>query len=247
MRILPTSLLAGMILLAVPGATWAGWEEGHAAFARRDYSSALREWMPLAESGHVEAQLNIAFMYNQGLGVPVDHGVARRWYHRAAEQGLAEAQAQLGVVYSQGLGVAPNYDEAVKWSTKAAEQGHPQGQFNLGAFYATGLGVPRDYKRAAFWTRKAAEQGDAASQVNLAMLYSEGLGVPRNDVEALMWLLLAPLQLADPAIAMPARGAPDIAAGARAARDALTSRMSPAQIAEAHRRAREWKPKSGPK
>lgn len=117
MRILPTSLLAGMILLAVPGATWAGWEEGHAAFARRDYSSALREWMPLAESGHVEAQLNIAFMYNQGLGVPVDHGVARRWYHRAAEQGLAEAQAQLGVVYSQGLGVAPNYDEAVKWST----------------------------------------------------------------------------------------------------------------------------------
>lgn len=240
-------VLATIVLLVLASSALAGWQEGHAAFARRDYALALREWLPLARGGHAEAQLNVAFMYHQGLGVPVDHIVAAQWYLKAAEQGLAEAQAQLAVVYSQGLGVARNYAEAFKWSAKAAEQGHPQGQFNLGAFYANGLGVPRDYTKAAFWTRNAAEQGDAASQFNLAVLYAEGLGVPRDDVEALMWLLLAPLQFKDPAISMPARGAPDIASQAEAARDSLAARMSPAQIAEAQRRAREWKPKPGPK
>lgn len=248
MRILRRCLLAAaMILVSLAGPSSAGWQEGHAAYARRDYASALREWLPLAEGGHAEAQLNIAFMHNQGFGVPVNDAIAYRWYLRAAEQGLAEAQAQLAVVYLQGLGVAQDYAEAFKWSVKAAEQGHPQGQFNLGSIYAAGLGVPVDYKQAAFWSRKASEQGDAAAQVNLAVLYSEGRGVPRDDVEALMWLLLAPRQVKDPAISLPALGAPDIASLARAGRGHLSRRMTPAQIAEAQRRARAWKAKPGQK
>ena len=103
--------------------------------------------------------------------------------------------------------------------------------------------MPRDYTKAAFWTRKAAEQGDAASQFNLAVLYSKGPGVPRDDVEALKWLLLAPRQFEDPAIRMPARGAPDIASRGEAARKSLAARMTPAQIAEAQKRAQEWQPK----
>src|SRR5712691_2337073 len=74
-------------LLAVAPFACAGWEEGQAAFARRDYALALREFLPLAKGGHAEAQLNVAFMYNQGLGVPVDHVVAAQWYLKAAEQG----------------------------------------------------------------------------------------------------------------------------------------------------------------
>jgi TPR repeat protein len=73
-------------LLAVPSLVHAGWEEGDAAFARGDYALALREFLPLAEAGDAEAQLNVAFFYNQGLGVPVNHGVALQWYRKAAEQ-----------------------------------------------------------------------------------------------------------------------------------------------------------------
>src|SRR3990172_4969563 len=105
----PRILLALLCLLAVAPSAHAGWEEGGAAFARGDYALALREFLALAKEGNAEAQLNVAFFYNQGLGVPVDHGVAAQWYRKAAEQGLAEAQAQLAVVYSQGLGVARNY------------------------------------------------------------------------------------------------------------------------------------------
>ena len=53
-----------------------------------------------------EAQAALGDMYRRGLGVPVDHDVARRWYLLAAEQGLAAAEFALGDVHYQGLGVA---------------------------------------------------------------------------------------------------------------------------------------------
>lgn len=237
-----TSLLASRVLLvaialsfAVPRLSGAGWEEGRAAFARKDYASAIREWLPLAREGHAESQLNLAFLYNQGLGVPVDHVKAAMWYLKAAEQGLAEAQAALATLYIHGLGVPQDYAEAYKWAQLAAVQGHPHGQFNLGAMYVSGFGVQRDYTKAASWFRKAAEQGDAAGQVNLGLLYAQGVGVPRDDVEALKWVLLAPRQTIDPAV-----GAPDIVALTREMDELLRKRMSPAQIAEAEKRAREW-------
>ncbi len=70
---------------------WADFEAGHDAFYRGDYAAALKEWKPLAEGGHPEAQLNLASMYAQGIGVSQDYTEAVKWYRRAAEQGLAEA------------------------------------------------------------------------------------------------------------------------------------------------------------
>ena len=64
--------------------------------------------------GHLEAQLNLGFMYNQGLGVPQDNIEAAKWYRQAAEQGLAEAQAELGTLYFHGLGVPQDFFEAEK-------------------------------------------------------------------------------------------------------------------------------------
>ncbi len=243
MRLRIVRLIAALAVVLLPFTAHAGWKEGHAAFAKRDYATAMREWLPLAREGDAEAQLNVAFMYNQGLGVPIDPVIAAEWYLRAAEQGLAEAQAQLAVAYIHGSGVQQNYAEALKWSQRAADKGHPQGQFNLGTIYLLGLGVPKDYAKAASLLLKAADQGDSAAQINLAVMYAEGLGVPKDYVEALKWLLLAPRQINDPAVSMPARGAPDISTAAKEGRDALKARMSKAQITEAEQRAREWKPR----
>ena len=52
-----------------------------------DYETALREFRPLAEQGHAEAQLNLGIMYSLGLGVPKDHVQAYVWYTLAASQG----------------------------------------------------------------------------------------------------------------------------------------------------------------
>ncbi len=94
--------------------------------------------------------------------------------------------------------------------------------------------MTQDYAEAAKWFRKAAEQGSPPAQAGLGIMYNDGLGVPQDYVQAYMWLNLAA-----------ARGGGDYAK----VRDIVAERMTPAQIAEAQRLAREWKPlsRTGPR
>ena len=109
-----------------------------------------------------------------------------------------------------------------------AEQGDAKAQFSFGLLYENGDGVPRDYTKARQWYEKAAAQGDAKAQLYLGMQSSFGQGVPMDLVEAYMWYSLA---------------AGNGNAHAPGYRNDLSRQMTPAQIAEAQKRAREWKPK----
>jgi uncharacterized protein len=94
--------------------------------------------------------------------------------------------------------------------------------------YAKGRGVSQSDTEAVKWYRRAADQGEAWGQTNLGVIYARGQGVARDYISAYMWFDLSAAQ------------------GDRAAasnRDAAARRMTPAQIAEAQKLAREWKPK----
>ena len=71
----------------------ADFQKGAAAAQRGDYSTALREWKPLAEQGNADAQNNLGLMYREGQGVPQDYKTAVKWYQRAAEQGDAGSRS----------------------------------------------------------------------------------------------------------------------------------------------------------
>ena len=58
-------------------------------------------------------------MFDNGEGVPQDHGKAVHWWLRAAMQGNASAQYNLALAYRQGSGVAQDYVEAYKWAAIA--------------------------------------------------------------------------------------------------------------------------------
>ena len=97
-------------------------------------------------------------------------------------------------------------------------------QSKLGEMYAKGQGVPQDYAQAALWYRKAADQGDTDAQSKLGEMYAKGQGVPQDYAQAHMWLNLAATKLPD----------------AADARDEVAAKITPGQIAEAQRMAREW-------
>ncbi len=161
-----------------------------------------------------------------------DYAEAVRLSRRAAEQGHIGAHAFLGAMYSEGVGVPQDHAEAVKWFRKAAEQGLADAQGNLGYMYHNGLGVPQDHAEAARWYRKAAEQGFAVVQLSLGLMYVKGQGVPQDYVLAHMWLNLAASRLTT--------GDRDRAVKSR---DDVAKLMTPAQISEAQKLAREWRPK----
>ena len=239
-------------------------EDGIEAYEREDYAAALRVWRPLADQalvpaqfnlglmnsngqgvaqdyseaakwyrkaavqGHTEAQALLAYMYNNGQGVTQDYAEAVKWYLKAAQRSHAAAQSNLGVMYHYGRGVTQDYAEAMIWYRRAAEQGVAPAQYNVGVMYANGQGVAQDYTEALKWYRMAADRGHAAAQYNLGTLYFKGLGVPLDDVQAHMWYSLAASQGTEDAISN---------------RDRMAGLMTPAQIAEAQKLVREWKPK----
>ena len=211
----------------------ADFNVGVAAYKQGDYKTAFEKFEPLAEQGYAGAQYNLGVMYNKGHGVPQDYAEAARWYRKAAEQGNAGAQFNLGVMYDKGQGVPQDYAEAVKWYRKAAEQGVAEAQFNLGFMYRNGLGIPQDYAEALRWYRKAAEQGDARAQVVLGTMYELGRKVPHDHVQAHMLYNLA-------ASRFPLSKDRDEAVKNR---DHVAKTMTPAQITEAQKLVREWKPK----
>jgi TPR repeat protein len=114
-----------------------------------------------------------------------------------------------------------------------AAAGDAEAQFSLGKNYEAGRsGLKQDYAEAARWYRKSAEQGNVWAQASLGILYHSGKGLPHNDVEAEMWFSLAadhsPKDDRDTIVEM---------------RDSVASHLTPQQVAEARRLAREWKPK----
>jgi len=65
--------------------------EAEAAYARGDYATAFKLWLPLAEQGSARAQTNIARMYERGEWVAEDKAMADEWYRQAAEQSARDA------------------------------------------------------------------------------------------------------------------------------------------------------------
>ena len=164
-----------------------------------------------------------------------DYVTALRLFRPLAEQGDTRAQFMLGGMYSSGQGVPLDYAKAVKWFRLAADQGYDEAQSRLGAMYNIGQGVPQDYAQAVKWYRLAADRGYARAQSRLGFMYSLGHGVPKDYVQAVKWFNLS--------AARASADEKDVRDHAAKALDELASMMTPAQVAEAQKRASAWKPK----
>jgi len=80
-----------------------------------DAEAAVRLITAAAESGHMQAQSELARMYRSGDGVAQDFGRMMVWYERAAEQGDVGAQLFVADGYAYGFGVEADAVEAYKW------------------------------------------------------------------------------------------------------------------------------------
>ena len=78
--------------------------------------------------------------------------------------------------------------------------------------------------------RKAADAGDRRAMLALGRLYAQGLGTPQDYVLAHMWFNLAA-----------SRGE----SAAAKEREAIEAKLTPAERAEAQKRARTWRPGTG--
>ena len=91
------NLLLVAFAISVAGQAWAMPQpDAEEAYARGDYATAFRLWLPLAEQGSPRAQINIARLYERGEGVAQDKAAATEWYRKAEAQGVSSLPAEPG-------------------------------------------------------------------------------------------------------------------------------------------------------
>jgi TPR repeat protein len=95
--------------------------------------------------------------------------------------------------------------------------------------YRNGRGVIPSEAEASKWLSLAAEHGIADSQWRLGDMYRTGDGVPQDYVLAHMWFNLAA-----------ANGTASLKQVAAFSREEVERHMTPAEIAESQKLAREW-------
>ena len=205
----------------------------------KNYLEAVKWYRKAAEQGNSDSQCALGLLYYEGTGVPQDLREGFVWLRKSAEQGHAFAQYAVGLYYlrSEGVekfGVERDYLEAEKWFRLAsnAEWSVPAAKFQLGSMYLNGWGVPKSFVEGAIWIRKAAEDGSVDAQNSLGWLYQEGKGVTKDYIEAYKWFNLAAAQ------------GNELSTHSR---EYVAQIMTPAQIAEAQRLARVFKPRKPPR
>lgn len=119
------AFLPALPLLALL-ATWAraDFDAGLAAYDGGRFAEAAAAWHRLADEGEGRAQLALAGLYRQGLGVRAVAARAAHYYALAAAQGFVGAQVNIGEMRERGEGVARDPARAWAWYRRAAEAGN---------------------------------------------------------------------------------------------------------------------------
>lgn len=198
------------------------------------YKILIENLKPSANEGKADSQFLLGQSYQYSEEGIRDFHEAFKWYQKATNQGHAGAQYYLGGLYLSGQGVQEDESLAAELWLKAAEGGYRHAKYHVGQAYWLGFwGFPQDYKQAAKWEGEAAELGHCDDQGDLGILYAQGLGIPQDYVMAHKWFNLA---------ASCSKGFHHEESVKNRSR--VEKKMTPAQVAEAQKLARDWKPKN---
>lgn len=162
------------------------FSEATKLFDRKLYMKAFNSFYLLAKKKDIEAQYNLGFMYQQGLGVHTNIDKAKEWYQKAGEQGSVKAFYSLGWLYHN---VEPkNYTEARYWYERAIGNDSIRAYNNLALLYMQGLGMEQNIKKALELFKKAKNKGSTIASLNLGIIYGFEDGIKHNKIQSFKYL-----------------------------------------------------------
>jgi tetratricopeptide (TPR) repeat protein len=134
------------------------------------YKKILPGLRNAAQGDDISAIRTLAYMCENGLGVPKQERAAVGWYRKAAELGDIVSMKNLSAIYDLGIYVPRNTKLAIRWLKKAAEEGDATCMRDLGYRYEQGEGVTKDRKKAIQWYQTAASFENRLAQKDLRRL-----------------------------------------------------------------------------
>jgi hypothetical protein len=195
----------------------------------------------------------IRVKYNSGASVPSATLLVRSFYEMAKQRkagyfiNLKEWEDEKGNrVYKIGFASDPKVDPSLYFGNDIDRSMDLQflSVNDYNQYWDPSEAFRRGYNNAL----QGAEQGDGGAQFTVGSMYADGRGVKRDHIQAYMWLTLAAASSEDQIMKMPAHlrdlGAKEMKRWKEEAIticDSIAKKMTPVQIADAQRLAREWK------
>jgi TPR repeat protein len=145
----------------------------------KNYEEALKWYTRAAAQGFGLAELNVAQMYERGIGVKQDSAEARKRYRKLADAGDGEARWRAARL---ALG-ASDHDEALRLLNRSVRDDDYRAILDVGTMYEQGRGVKKDVGRAVELYERVGERSYWAS-AKLGTLYLQGDGIPQDYAKA---------------------------------------------------------------
>ncbi len=142
--------------------------------SRQDYAMARLLFLAAAQQGSARADINIAQLYQHGLGVPVSGPIAEAWYEKAGATGLALLAEQRARAEQKALaeGQVIAWFEAVQqYETEQKQACEQSAQCRQAMEQANAEAERAD---EAFWQQVAMQQQQEAEQAQRCEETQEG-------------------------------------------------------------------------
>ncbi|MGM0636529.1 MAG: tetratricopeptide repeat protein [Bacteroidota bacterium] len=153
-----------------------------------------------ARKGHPEAQYNLGYAYEEGVGVKQNMKRAMKWYKKSADQDYTNALYTMMMAYAEGNHVEQSHEQAFEYALKCAEQNDPTCMFNVIGSYKDGIGTEQDKTKMIEWAIRLGKQEApknihlsgkiSSTRLQLAQMYRDGIDVEKNHVTAYAWFLI---------------------------------------------------------
>ncbi len=147
---------------------------------RKQYDEAIRWYRRAAAQGFDASAMNLAQLYEKGIGVPVDLAAAKDWYRKPMERGNGEALFRLASLEER----TDNLAEALALYQRGVRNDDYRAMVALGEMIEHGRGTAKNPAKALAWWQRAADGGDARAHNNLGVMYDRGIGTARDYLRA---------------------------------------------------------------
>ncbi|MBI5909200.1 MAG: sel1 repeat family protein [Betaproteobacteria bacterium] len=143
---------------------------------QKQFAEAFAAYEVLAKGGDARCQVQVGWMYNEGLGVEKNKEQALIWFQGAANLGSKE-----GAFYCGKSALAcRDYESALRWFHQAGVQEYGPALLWLGLAHVRGWGTNLDLEKGVKYLERASKTGNFPARRELAILMISGkLGIAK--------------------------------------------------------------------
>lgn len=201
MKLQLTTLLLILIGFTAFGQTADELNEQSKQFIQsREFDKAVPLLKQSAKLGNAEAQYNLGYCYQAGVGVEQNQQKAIEWYLKSAKQGYNDALYQMMMAYGKGNGVEQNFEKAYSYALKCAKNNDITCMFNLIGCYKDGMGTEKNLDKMLEWAirlgkmenpKNLSQSGYVTSaRLELARMYRDGKNVEQDYFKSYQWFII---------------------------------------------------------